>query len=167
MNPAPSLRPFLPGDRDGVIALIDGVLREYGQRVHLADADADLLDIPGRYPGRGGAFVVLADPGGRILGTHAALPLDPAAGVVTFRRLYLHPELRGGGQGRRLMDWAIGWAEARGFVTISFWSDALFHRAHRFFEHMGFSRTGEERTMHDSHEPYREYRFTRKVSSVV
>ena len=97
------LRPFRPEDREGVIALIDGVYREYGDQVCLENADADLLDIPEHYLATGGSFVVL-DDGGRIRGSHAIVPLDETLRLCTFRRLYLDAELRGGEWGQRLMD---------------------------------------------------------------
>ena len=46
--------------------------------------------------------------------------LDVAAGIVTFRRLYLPEELRGTGAGKLLMDWAVDWSREHGFRRVEF-----------------------------------------------
>lgn len=154
------LRPWRPADRDGVIALIDGCYREYGDRICLEQYDGDLLDVPANYDAKGGAFIVLAAADGTIHGTHAVQPIDRAAGLTTFRRLYLDPSLRGSGWGERLMQWALAWSWIEGFQRVEFWSDARFTRAHAFFRRLGFTDTGELRTCTDHWEPYQERHFT-------
>lgn len=149
------IRPVRPGDRDGVIALIDGVYREYGEQMCLDDADSDLRDLDARYSGKGGAFVVLTDESG-VRGCHGGLPLDKA-GCCTFRRLYLDPTLRGSSWGHALMQWAIDWARDGGFERVEFWSDTRFVRAHRFFAKFGFETNKQTREMFDTYEPYLEY----------
>lgn len=159
----PLLRPFDLADRDGVIALIDGVYREHGDCVCLDNADSDLLDIPGRYLAAGGIFVVLDDDG-VIRGSHAVLPLEGRPGVCTFRRLYMSPELRGTGWGGRLMQWAFDWARGQGLSRVEFWSDVRFTRAHRFFRRLGFEHDGRTREMHDGVMPYKEFFFFRDLT---
>lgn len=156
------LRPYCSTDRDGVITLIDGVYREYGDVICLEDADGDLLDIEANYLARGGAFLVL-DEEGRVRGTHAVLPLENRPGVCTFRRLYLEKSLRGGREGDLLMQWALDWAVENGMQRVEFWSDTRFIRAHRFFERLGFQRDGRVREMDDGAAPYREYFFYRDL----
>lgn len=152
------LRPATVADIPGLIALIDSVYREYGDRVHLEDADRDLTCAPEHYTTLGGQLVVLVR-GDEVVGAHAVVPLSDRPGICTFRRLYLHPTLRGSGAGERLMRWALDEARARGFRRVEFWSDTRFSRAHRFFARLGFERDGREREMHDSWRPYREYFF--------
>ncbi|MEQ8786196.1 MAG: GNAT family N-acetyltransferase [Pirellulaceae bacterium] len=155
------LRAFQTSDVSGVIALIDGVYREYGDVICLEKADGDLLEIEARYRLRGGEFVVLDDQG-TIRGTHAVVPLE-AAGVCTFRRLYLDRSLRGGDWGSRLMQWAVDWAIAAGYQRVEFWSDTRFTRAHRFFQRSGFEQDGRVRRMDDGAAPYEEYFFSRDL----
>lgn len=152
------LRPASNSDGESVIQLIDGVYREYGERMHLQQADRDLLDLEKAYSGRGGSFVVLEGAEG-IVGCHATLPMDEATPWGTFRRLYLSSDLRGHGLGDVLMNWAIDWALQAGWKRIEFWSDSRFTRAHQFFGRFHFQRTGEVREMHDSYEPYSEFKF--------
>ena len=146
-------------DQPAIIELIDTVLREYGDRIFLDDADADLLNIPAHYFAGGGSFWVL-EMSGRVAGTHATLPDPDTPGICRFRRLYLDPALRGTGYGHELMQLTIDWARQRGFHQVQFWSDTRFSRAHRFFEKFGFRRDGRTRAMTDGFEPYEEYFFS-------
>jgi putative acetyltransferase len=156
-NPStPYLRPAQPQDRDAIIALIDDVLSEYGDRLSPEVADRDVLDIDGYYVAAGGMFIVLEDMG-RIRGTHAAIPVPQQPGVCVFRRLYLETGLRGGPWGSRLMQGALDWAREHGMHRIEFWSDTRFERAHRFFARFGFQRDGRIRTVEDGWLPYQEY----------
>lgn len=155
------LRPYQDSDKDGLIALIDGVYREYGDAVHLAGADADLLDIRASYLDSGGTFVVLSD--GDVMGSHAVVPLEPEGKCCTFRRLYLAAHLRGSGWGERLMDWAFERAREQGFERVEFWSDTRFSRAHRFFQRLGFQPDGRTREMDDGLVPYSEFFFWRTL----
>jgi putative acetyltransferase len=159
------LRPFSPADTTGIIALIDGVYREHGDEICLADADSDLLEIPARYLAPGGAFVVLDDQGA-IRGSHAVLPFTDRPGVCTFRRLYMDPAIRGSGWGETLMRWAFDWAQAHAFSRVEFWSDTRFTRAHRFFRRLGFVHDGQVREMHDGAMPYREFFFYREIPTL-
>jgi putative acetyltransferase len=160
------VRPATSADVAPLVTLIDGVYREYGDRIFLEGADADLLDIDGYYRQPGGEFVVL-DDAGSVRGAHAVLPFANRPGVCTFRRLYLDPALRGAGVGTMLMFWAIDWAVEHGLTRVEYWSDTRFARAHRFFERLGFVRTGELREMSDGADPYREYFFCGDLPSIA
>ncbi|MFP6871909.1 MAG: GNAT family N-acetyltransferase [Verrucomicrobiales bacterium] len=159
-----NLRKATNNDSAALIVLIDSIYSEYGEVMHTTGADSDLLEIEGQYCGRGGDFVVLEDGQDHIVGCHAALPIDPGAGLLTFRRLYLEKSLRGGGHGIRLMDWAVQWAREKGYRRVEFWSDTRFTAAHKFFENYGFEGTGEVRDMNDGALPYSEYFFRMSLS---
>ncbi len=148
-------------DQPAIIELINGVYEEYGERMCLEGADADLLDLEGAYVKRGGAFIVAVQQG-VIVGSHATLPIDPQAGLLTFRRLYTAPATRGTGLGQQLMQWAFDWSVEHGFRRVEFWSDTRFTRAHAFFAKLGFEKGGTRR-MADGYEPYEEYQFTREL----
>ena len=149
-------------DRQSVIHLINGVLREYGDEVCLTGADQDLMDITGHYEQLGGAFVVLDDEG-TIRGTHAVVPDGNRQDVYFLRRLYLEHALRGGEWGIRLMDWTLEWAAAHGACRVELWSDTRFERAHAFFRRYGFRQDGRTREMHDGVEPYKERFFSKDL----
>ena len=145
-------------DQPSIIGLITSVYVEYGEKICLEGADADLTDIKNFYVQQGGQFWVLVE-GSTVIGTHAALPADSPE-ICRFRRLYLAKPQRGvSGWGARLMQVAIDWAREQSFRRIEFWSDVRFERAHQFFAKSGFRTDGNMRTMHDGHEPYHEYFF--------
>jgi putative acetyltransferase len=148
------LRPYRPEDKNAVIAMIDGVYREYADRVHLEKSEADLLDIPGNYAQ--GQFMVLDDAG--VIRATVAISPDPARpGVAYLKRLYLDAGLRGTGAGTQLLEWFLETALGLGLRRVELWSDVRFERAHAFYRKMGFRNGGEVREMDDSWQPYREY----------
>jgi putative acetyltransferase len=154
------IRPACLNDSSALIALIDSVYREYGDRICLENYDADLLEVPKPYVDQGGMIVVACERDGTIAGVHAAIPLDKPANVFTFRRLYVAPQYRGKTPvPKMLMHWAIDYARSHGAERIEFWSDTRFERAHCFFQKFGFKTTGERRECDDSWEPYWEYFF--------
>lgn len=164
--PSTRIRLATSTDSDGIVTLIDGVLREYGDRICTAPggAEADLLDIDAGYRAQGGEFWVLeavdGDGGSQIVGTHATRPDAQKPGAVcTFKRLYLRRDLRGTRFGHDLMQVAIDWAKENEFERIEFWSDTRFERAHSFFKKFGFRHNGEQRHMTDAVMPYSEYFF--------
>lgn len=161
----PKIRFATPADVEGIVALIDSVLIEYGDRICTTPggSEADVLDIEAGYRSKGGEFWVLeskVNGVSQIVGTHATRP-DPNSPdeVCTFKRLYLHRDLRGTNYGHDLMQVTIDWAREKNFERVEFWSDTRFARAHRFFEKFGFQSTGEERHMTDSVTPYDERFF--------
>ena len=105
-------------DSEALVALVDGVYREYGDEIYLEGYDSDLLDIEGSYRACGGEFVVL-EVDGKVVGAHATQPIDGEAGLLTFRRLYLPAELRGTGAGFCFNVGRLGTAAA--FLTFGFW----------------------------------------------
>jgi putative acetyltransferase len=151
------LRAYRPEDRDAVIALIDGVYREYSDRVHLEKAEADLVDIPANYaPGQ---FMVL-EVGGEIRATVAIGPDAERPEVCFLKRLYLDARLRGTGVGTQLLGWFLDTARGLGMRRVELWSDVRFERAHAFYRKHGFVNDGTVREMDDSWQPYREYFYT-------
>jgi len=150
-----TLRPFEIEDTDAVIALIDGIYREYGTRVHLEQAEADLKDIPAHFsPGH---FMVLDERG--IFGTIAIAP-DMNKKTCLLKRFYLHPERRGQGWADTMVDWAIDTARGLGARQLHLWSDLRFERAHAFYAKRGFRHDGRVRDMNDAWAPYSEYFYT-------
>ncbi|MBG89236.1 MAG: hypothetical protein CMO80_20400 [Verrucomicrobiales bacterium] len=154
------LRPVTDADSAAVVELIDSCLREIGDRVFPEGEGQDLMNPEASYAGRGGAFVFMEDDTG-ITGTHAVLPTSEN-GTATFRRLYVRKDMRGHGVGKRLMQWAIDEAIAKGFERVVFWSDTRFAHAHEFFRRFGFVK-GETRDMDDGAVPYSEFRFERAL----
>jgi putative acetyltransferase len=154
------LRSVRGSDRAGIIRLIDTIFREYGDQIFLDDADKDLLDIPSHY--EEGLFVVLAD-GTSVFGTAALQRHRELPEVALLRRMYLDARLRGTGAGARLLDWAVEKARELGMGRMELWTDSRFTRAHGFYKKMGFTDSGEVRSMDDGFMPYDEFMFYREL----
>lgn len=123
-------------DGDAVRDLVFGILTEYGLTGDREGTDRDLDDIVGSYDERGGRFDVLESEDGRIVGCVGLYPLRD--GVVELRKMYLTPECRGKGKGRRLLDHALASARALGFRTVELETNSRLVEAVKMYERYGF-----------------------------
>jgi len=144
MSPAPTLRRATPADSAACLALVTAILGEFGLRADPGGTDADLADFETHYFARGGDFVVLRADDGTLAGTCGLYPLAPTADqprTVELRKMYLAPALRGHGQGRRLLDWALTRARELGFRRITLETATVLRDAIALYERHGFTRT--------------------------
>lgn len=133
-----NLRRATNDDGDAVRELVFGVLAEYGLKSDREGTDRDLDDLAGHYDARGGRFDVIAAPEGRIVGCVGLYPLQE--GVVELRKMYLVPECRGSGMGRRLLDHALASARELGFRRMELETNSKLVEAVRMYERYGFRR---------------------------
>ena len=105
-----------PGDEAAVQQLVFSVLREYGLTPDAGGADADLKDLQAFYVNRGGTFRIVTDEEGNIVGCGGLLPAG--AGDIELRKMYLLPQARGKGIGRRLLEDLIATARAQGHARM-------------------------------------------------
>jgi putative acetyltransferase len=127
----------------GVLALVRDVLAEYGLRFGIgAKTDDDLTELPGSYLDRGGAFWVVLEGTGTVVGTCGLFPVGE--GIFELRKMYLAPAARGRGLGQRLLDEALGWARRAGGHRIVLDTAEQMTRAIEFYEHNGFVRDDEQ-----------------------
>ncbi len=139
--PEPTLRRATPADAAAIRALVAAVLAEFGLRSDPAGTDADLADLDRHYLARGGDFVVLVDASGAVVGTCGLHPTDVPADAprtVELRKMYLVPALRGRGQGRRLLAWALDRARELGFRRITLETATVLRDARALYERHGF-----------------------------
>lgn len=129
------IREYRPEDRDAVTALVSSVLAEFGFAANVAGVERDLREAHERYAGDRAGFWVL-DAEGDVVGTVAVRPRDER--TCEIKRLYLHPEARGGGLGQRLYAHAEGFARRAGYERIWLDSSRRFTRARRLYERNGF-----------------------------
>lgn len=132
----PTLRQATPADSGPALALVTAVLTQYGLQADPAGTDADLKDFAASYFSRGGDFAVLTDEAGRLVGTCGLYPL--ADGAVELRKMYLAPAFRGRGQGRRLLEWALGRARELGFRRMTLETAQVLREAIALYERNGF-----------------------------
>lgn len=129
-----ALRPATNRDRESIEELVFGVLAEFGLRPDSASTDADLRDIELSY--RGGAFDVLIDSAGKIVGCVGLFPVK--MGTCELRKMYLLRAYRGQGLGRRLLDHALQRAAAIGFSRVVLETASVLQDATRLYERYGF-----------------------------
>ncbi len=162
VSPEPfEVRPFRPGDEQGVIEAVKAVYDEYGFEWDPEGYHADLYDVPRHYAQ--GAFLV-AESGGRIVGTaalHLFDRLPDHADVVEvggFRRvggadcaverLYVPKPHRRRGIGKALTLDVIRLARESGRRRMEIWSDKRFAEAHSLYRSLGARLVG-DRLCHD------------------
>lgn len=131
------IAPFVPGQEEGVIALILPIQQtEFGIPITAAE-QPDLRDIPQFYQRDAGNFwVALADD--QVIGTVALL--DIGNGQTALRKMFVHPAYRGSrGVASQLLHTLFDWARAHGVREIYLGTTAKYLAAHRFYEKNGFS----------------------------
>lgn len=135
-----AVRRAVNADRDNVIALVSGVLAEFGLPFDLKSKDSDLIDIEGNFKDRGGVFEVLEDGVGRLLGTCGLYRLDDE--TVELRKMYFVPEIRGLGIGWLILSRAVDRARDMGYRTIILETTTVLEQAIRLYQRFGFVRIG-------------------------
>jgi molybdopterin-guanine dinucleotide biosynthesis protein A/predicted GNAT family acetyltransferase len=124
--------PFHPEHMAGFRSLVSQTLAEFGFTAD-PELDPDLADPDAIYEA-----VWVAVRGERVVGSVALRRLGPDA--VQLKRMYLRPEERGRGLGRRLLDMALLWAREHGIRTISLDTSERMEAAQRLYEQYGFAR---------------------------
>lgn len=146
-------------DVPAIIALIGRVFAEYDFVWNPVTEVPDLFDLERHYGEGGGAFWV-ARLDGQVVGSVGVERLPD--GRAELHRLYLDSTLRGRGLGRALVEAVLDWCRSAGVQQLTLWSDTRFDRAHRLYEGMGFTKTG-ERELTDDPNDTREFGYERAV----
>jgi GNAT superfamily N-acetyltransferase len=111
----------------------------YGRAFDAIDADPAQL-------------LVVADAGGRVVGTLqlSFIPYLTYVGGVRAQveAVRVAADQRGCGLGRRLLEWAVGEARARGCHLVQLTTDKRRPEAKRFYESLGFEATHEGMKLH-------------------
>lgn len=133
------VRPVRADDVPAVVALVAAVLGEFGLTFgEGSGTDDQLRALPGAYEDAGGAFWVAAREDGALVGTCGVAPLD--AETFELRKMYLDPQSRGLGLGRRLLEVALAFVRDRGARRVVLDTTEQMARAIAFYEAHGFVR---------------------------
>ena len=128
-----------------VLSLVRDTLAEFGlQFGQGSSTDEELTRLPGSYEQAGGAFWVACD-GPRLLGTCGVFLVEQ--GTFELRKMYLRPDARGLGLGKRLLDESVAWTRANGGRRMVLDTTEQMTRAIRFYEANGFVR--DDAQIHD------------------
>ena len=96
------LRPATNDDRDAIERLVFTALAEHRLKPDPSGTDADLHDIQASYFEDGGAFDLLVDGSGQVVGSVGLCRVSDS--TCELRKMYLAPEVRGCGWGRRPLE---------------------------------------------------------------
>jgi len=147
-------------DVPDVTGLLARIWDEYGFIWDPVTEFPDLFEFDAHYAPPQGAFWVIRDEAGGVVGSVGVDRVDAATAEI--HRLYLDGHLRGRGLGRALVDEVLAWCRRHGITRLVLWSDTRFEHSHRLYDRMGFARLG-ERTVPDDLNASREFRFEREV----
>lgn len=127
------------GDMDEVRKLF----REYeaflGVDLCFQDFEQELADLPGKYTPPSGALL-LARTTDRIAGCVALRELEQ--GACEMKRLFVRPEYRGTGLGRRLAERIVEDAKLIGYLRMKLDTFEFLEGAVHIYKQMGFYKTG-------------------------
>jgi len=115
--------------------IADAAAERYGLSFDVeAMVTSDLDDRSKFYPPNGRFYVVRHD--GRYVGVGCLKALT--AQVAEIQRMYIQPEVRGAGAGRRLVEQLLADARAIGYQTVRLESLKFLSPAHTLYRSVGF-----------------------------
>ncbi len=135
MDPAIIIRRFRPEDREAARALILEGLREHWGFID-PEKNPDLGDIAASYAG---GFFLVAERGGRLIGTGALVPLG--GGEAEIRRMSVARPERRTGVGGAILGRLIAEARSAGCRRIILETTASWKDATAFYLRHGFTKT--------------------------
>lgn len=134
----PLIRPFIPADQPGILALILGIQQgEYGIAITAAD-QPDLTDVAAFYLHGAGGFWV-AEQNGQVIGTIALR--DIGGGHGALRKMFVAHAHRGraAGVAQGLLETLFAHAVTMGLHHIWLGTNERLLAAHRFYARNGFA----------------------------
>ncbi len=143
-EPACRLRPPQPGDMGWVVsrqaALYAG---EYGWNEEFEALVAEIVAGFVRSTHKARERCWIAEFEGEIAGS--VFLVRESEDVAKLRLLYVEPDARGLGIGRRLVGECVHAAQALGYRRLTLWTNDVLHAARRIYREAGFQLVAEER----------------------
>ena len=137
VRPGLYLRQARQKDGQAVMALVFGILEEYGLSGDSKTTDADLQDLEGVYEQQRGWFAVVEDAAGDIVGSVGLARIDEQS--CELRKMYLHRCVRGLGLGRLLLERSLRQARLLGYQRIVLETASSLKKALVLYKHVGFT----------------------------
>ncbi len=129
---------FHERDRIPLVNLLRAYEKGLGVSLCFQDFDAEIAGLPGDYAPPGGALILAHAADGNLVGTVALRALDPAQGICEMKRLYVAPEGRGHGLGRRLAERALTEAQRLGYRAVRLDTLPAMREAQTLYAALGF-----------------------------
>ena len=134
------IRPIKQRDNEAIAFIIRAVLSEFGAAkqgtVFYDPTTDDLFHLFGK----NGSAYFIAEADGKVVGGCGIYPTEGLPlGCCELVKLYLLPEARKAGVGRRLIEWSIAVAKQFGFTKMYLESLPELSKAVSLYERMGFT----------------------------
>jgi putative acetyltransferase len=135
-----SIRPIRPEDDPAVAAIIRTVMPEFGaDGPGFAIHDPEVGHMSQAYGRMGAAYFVLEEATGRVLGGAGVAPLDGGrADTCELRKMYFLKELRGMGQGERMIRHCLEAAKSLGYTRVYLETLTGMDAAQALYRKVGF-----------------------------
>ncbi len=123
-------------DANAVRELVFGVLQTYGLKPDPASTDSDLEDIEQNYFQNRGWFSILEFPEAGLIGSYGIR--NVTYNTCELRKMYLHPDFRGMGLGKILLEDALLTAKRLRYEVVSLETASVLQEAISLYRKYGF-----------------------------
>ena len=129
------LIPYSDNYKQAVIDFIDAGYKSIGYSfLELDTLDQDLTDITKSYASPS-CFMLLLD-GEKLIAT-CAVKIYLEKKEAELKRVFVDPEYRGQGLGKKLSQWAFDYAKEKGSEKMHIWSGTYCKTAHTLYKQLG------------------------------
>lgn len=133
-----SFRTARPEEREQIVKIVETILAEYGYAPDYETSESDIVDLEKTYLDSNGTFEVVVDPEGFVCGTAAVQPISDD--TCKLRKMYLTPQIRGRGLGRKLLAHVVDRARQLGFAKMTLETTSRMKEALILYDRFGFKR---------------------------
>ncbi|MCZ4279559.1 GNAT family N-acetyltransferase [Kiloniella laminariae] len=145
------LRPATDNDSAAAIDLVQRSYAEYTDQgvVFDLEEESDLKQLATAFDQAGGEIFALTPSNQPTVLASIGGYQNTADGRLEVKKLYVCPNHRGQGAGKRLLDHIINRAKSSSAQELMLWTDTRFTKAHRLYEKYGFTKGPVTRQLQD------------------